>query len=52
MVGDKVLLRHSAFKGKNKIQDCWEHTIYEFVEQPLGKVPVFKIQSKEGDNKR
>ena len=27
MVGDKVLLRHSAFKGKHKIQDHWENTI-------------------------
>ena len=22
MVGDKVLLRHTAYKGKHKIQDC------------------------------
>ena len=50
-VGDKVLLKHTAFKGKLKIQDSWENTIYEVIEQPLGKLPVFKIQSMEGDDK-
>ena len=50
MVGDKVLLRHTAFKGKHKIWDQWENTIYEVIEQPLGKLPVLKIQSVEGDD--
>ena len=45
MVGDKVLLRQIAFKGKHKIQDHWENTIYEVIEQPFGKIPVFKIKS-------
>ena len=49
-VGDKVLLKCTAFKGKHKILDQWENTIYEVVEQPLGKLPVFKIQSMEGDD--
>ena len=47
MVGDKELLRCTAFKGKHKIQDCWENTIYEVIEQPYGKIPVFKIKSQE-----
>ena len=51
MVGEKVLLRRTAFNEKHKIQDHWEHTIYEVFEQPLGKIPVFKIQSMEGDDK-
>ena len=42
-VGDKVLLKHTAFKGKHKIQDRWENTIYEVIEQPLGKIPVLKL---------
>ena len=50
-VGDKVLLKCTAFKGKHKIQDQCESTIYEVIEQPLGKLPVFKIQSMEGDDK-
>ena len=50
-VGDKVLLKCTAFKGKHKIQDRWENAIYEVIEQPLGKVPFFKIHSTEGDEK-
>ena len=44
MVGDKVLLRCTAFKGKHKIQDCWENTIYEVVEQPFKNMLVIKIK--------
>ena len=50
-VGDKVLLKCTAFKGKHKVQDRWENTIYEVTEQPLGKISVFKIKSMEGDDK-
>ena len=50
-VCDKVLLKHTAFKGKHKFQDRWENIIYEVIEQPLGKIPVFKVQSNEGDDK-
>ena len=50
-VGDKVLLKCTAFKGKHKIQDRWENTIYEVIEKQLGKILVFKIKSTEGDNK-
>ena len=50
-VGDKVLLKCTAFKGKHKIQDRWENANYKVLEQPLGKIPVFKIKSMEGDDK-
>ena len=50
-VGDKVLLKHIAFKSKHKIQDRWENTIYEAIGQPLDKIPVFKIKSMAGDEK-
>ena len=45
MVGDKVLLKCTAYKGKHKIQDGWEDTIYEVVEQLFENMPVFKIKS-------
>ena len=51
MVDDKVLLKCTAFKGIHKIWDQWENTIYEVIEQPLGKIPVLKIKSMEGDDK-
>ena len=50
-VGDKVLLKCYAFKGKHKIQDRWVNTIYKVVTQPTGKMPVFKIESMESDGK-
>ena len=50
-VSEKVLLKCTAFKGKHKIQDRWKNTIYEVIEQPVGKIPVFKIKSIEGDDK-
>ena len=46
MVGDKVSLRYTAYKGKHKIQDHWEDTIYEVVGQPFENMPVFKIKSE------
>ena len=51
MVGDKVLLRRTAFKGKHKIQDHWEDTIYEVVEQPFKNMPVLKIKSLGNGNR-
>ena len=50
-VGNKVSLKCTAFKGKHNIQNQWENTIHEVIEQPLGKIPVFRIQSMEGDDK-
>ena len=42
-MGDKVLLKRTAFKGKHKIQDCWEDTVYHVEGQPYIRLPVFKI---------
>ena len=50
-VGDKVLLKCTAFKGKHKIQNRLENTVYHVIEQPFGKLPVFKIKPMEGENK-
>ena len=40
----------SCLKGKHKIQGHWQHTIYEVIEQPFSKIPVFKIKSMEGED--
>ena len=50
-VGDKVLLKCTAFREKHKIQDILENTIYDVIEQPLGKILVFKIKPTKGDDK-
>ena len=44
-VGDLVLIRQKAFKGKNKIVDEWENTPYIVKEQILG-LPVYKVEKK------
>ena len=51
MVGDKVLLRCTAFKGKHKTQDHWEDTVYQVEEQPFENMPVFKIKSLGDDDR-
>ena len=44
MIGDTVLLWCTAYKDNHKIQDQRENTIYKIIEQPLKKMPVFKIK--------
>ena len=44
MISDTVLLQCTAYKGKHKIQDQWENTVYEIVDQPLKNMSVFKIK--------
>ena len=51
MIGDKVLLQHTAYKGKHKIQDHWEDTVYEVIDQPFDNMPVFKIKPWGADDR-
>ena len=44
MVGDTVLLQCTAYRGKHNLQDQWEDTIYEVIEQPFRNMTVFKIK--------
>ena len=43
-VGDLVVPRQKSFRGKCKIQDRWDSTLYEVIEIPYPDTPVFKIQ--------
>ena len=47
-VGDLVVLRQKSFRGKCKIQDRWDSTLYEVIEIPYPDMPMFKIQP-QGD---
>ena len=47
-VGDVVVLRQKSFRGKAKIQDRWDSTLYEVIEIPYPDMPVFKIRP-QGD---
>ena len=46
-VGDLVVLRQKSFRGKCKIQDRWDSTLFEVIEIPYPDMPLFKIQSQE-----
>ena len=51
MVGDKVLLRHTIFKGKHKIQDNWE-TLYMLLwNNHLKKYQFSKSNHMGGDDR-
>ena len=50
-VGDQVLLKKTAFKGKHKIQGHWEDTVYHVVGQPYYGMPVFRITPVAGGGK-
>ena len=50
-VGDMVLLKRTAFKGKQKIQDCWEDIIYHIEGQPMQGCWFFRIAPVAGDVK-
>ena len=47
-MGDQVLLKRTAFKGKHKVQDHWKYTVYHVEGQPCSKLPVFKIAPVAG----
>ena len=49
--GDLVLVKRFGFKGKHKIQDRWEHTIYEILESSHNNPLVFRIQAEDGTGK-
>ena len=43
-VGDVVVPRQKSFRGKAKIQDRWDSTLYDVTEIPYPDMPVFKIK--------
>ena len=44
-VGELVLVKQTAWKGRHKIQDCWEEEEYQVVDQPTPGVPVYVVKS-------
>ena len=47
-VGDLVLVKQTAWKGRHKIQDRWESGEYKVVGQPTPGVPVYTVKSLAG----
>ena len=48
-IGDRVLIRQVAFKGRHKISDKWVKDPYIIVDIPIAGIPVFRVQ-KESDS--
>ena len=47
-VGDLVLVKQTAWKGRHKIQDRWEDREYQVVDQPTPGIPVYTVKSLTG----
>ena len=43
-IGDLVLVKQTAWKGRHKIQDLWEEEEYQVVDQPTPGVPVYVVK--------
>ena len=51
-IGDLVLVKQTAWKGRHKIQDCLEEEEYQVVDQPTPGVPVYVVKSITGGRPR
>ena len=51
-IGDLVLVKKTAWKGKHKIQDMWESDEYQVIEQPTPGIPVYKVKCITGGKTR
>ena len=47
-MGDLVLVKQTAWRGRHKIQDRWESGEYQVVGQPTPGVPVYTVKSLSG----
>ena len=47
-VGDLVLVKQTAWKGRHKIQNRWESEEYQVMGQPPPGVPVYTVKSVAG----
>ena len=51
-VGDLVLVKQTAWKGRHKIQNCWEDEEYQVVDQPTPGIPVSVVKGIAGGRPR
>ena len=51
-VGDLVLVRKTACKGKHKIQDRWKIDEYQVIGHPTPGNPVYKVECVAGGSSR
>ena len=51
-VGDLVVPRQKSFRGKCKIQDRWDSTLYEVIEIPYPDMPMCSRSDPKGSQKQ
>ena len=49
--GDLVLVKRFGFRGKHKIQDRWEHHVYEVLESCHSSPLVFRVRREDGEGR-
>ena len=47
-MGDLVLVKQTAWKGRHKIQDKCEDREYQVVDQPTPGIPMYTVNSLTG----
>ena len=51
-LGDLVLVKKTAWKGRHKIQDRWESGEYQVIGQPYPGIPVYEVKCVPGGRTR
>ena len=51
-IGDLVLVKKTAWKGRHKIQDRWESDEYQVIGQPIPDIPVYEVKCIAGGTTR
>ena len=51
-IGDLVLVKKTAWKGRHKIQDRWESDEYQVIGQPTPGIPVYEVKCIAGGKTR
>ena len=49
-LGDLVLVKVDAWKGKRKIKDRWEEETWEVVHQITADVPSYEVANQHGQS--
>ena len=51
-LGDLVLVKKTAWKGRHKIRDMWESDEYQVIGQPTPGIPVYEVKCIAGGKTR
>ena len=49
VLGDTVLLKQDAFRGKRKMKDRWGNEEYKVIHQVTPDVPMYEVHDRSGN---